>query len=139
MIDGNLKPCPFIRELLTYFTVFGILLLVGIIVFIIVSTVGFGIFIRGEITGTFIEGYHEGYGDFCGDYPNSGIRLRNESYNQDHFYHGDWFYFGNQYKGIDKMIEGQEYKISYHQESRQSDVSASTSIDYWVIDNVEGR
>ena len=37
------------------------------------------------------------------------------------------------------MIEGQEYKISYHQESRQSDVSASTSIDYWVIDNVEDR
>lgn len=92
----------------------------------------------GEITGEFIEGYHEGYGDFCGDYPNSGIRLCNASYNKDHFYRGNWFYFGNQYSGIDKMIVGQEYTIWYHQESRPANTTDSEAIKYFVIDNVKG-
>jgi len=91
----------------------------------------------GEITGIFIEGYHKGYGDFCGDYPSSRIRLSNSTYNEEHFYDGTWFYFGNQYTGIDNMIEGQEYKIWYHQSSRPSDTTSGDDIEYWVIDDIK--
>ena len=91
---------------------------------------------RGEITGVFIEGYHEGYGDLCGQYPESGIRLSNASYNEEHFFPRSWFYFGNQYTGIDKMIKGQQYKIWYHQESRPSDATSGDNIEYWVIDDI---
>lgn len=92
---------------------------------------------NGIIVGEYIEGYHEGFGDFCGQYPNSGIRLRNASYNEEHFFPRNWFYFGNQYKGIDNMIEGERYKIWYHQESRQSDTTSGNMIHYWVIDNIQ--
>ena len=92
---------------------------------------------NGIIVGEYIEGYHEGFGDFCGQYPNSGIRLRNASYNVEHFFPRNWFYFGNQYKGIDNMIEGERYKIWYHQESRPSDTTSGNMIYYWVIDNIQ--
>jgi len=91
----------------------------------------------GQVVGIFIEGYHEGFGEFCGQYPNSGIRFCNETYNKEHFYGGNWFYFGNQYKGIDKMIEGKPYCVWYHQESRPSDTTSGNNIYYWVIDDIK--
>ena len=129
-----------------YISDFGLKLagsIAGISIVIIVFIIFFVPFLspftpRGEITGEFMEGYHEGFGDFCGDYPNSGIRLRNATYNKEHFWgERNWFYFGNQYKGIDEMIKNQKYRIWYHQESRLSDTTSGASIEYFVIDGIK--
>jgi len=119
----------------------------GLFILIISIVVGIFVFIpslnpfipQGQVVGIFIEGYHEGFGDFCGDYPNSGIRFTDTYYNEEHFpFSNDgWFYFGNQYSGIDKMIVGQEYTIWYHQESRPANTTDSEAINYWVVYDVK--
>lgn len=95
---------------------------------------------KGEIVGFFVKGGHHGYGDECGQYPGSWIHFKNATYNKDHWYKhyaNLRTYFGNQFKDIDNMKEGTLYRVWYHEGSRQSDVSASYNIYYWVIDGYE--
>ena len=90
----------------------------------------------GTITGIFIDGSHEGFGEFYGQYPHSSIRLCNDTCNREHFPFSE-YRFGNQYSGIDNMIEGERYKIWYHQNSRPSDTTSGNMIKYWVIDDIK--
>ncbi len=95
---------------------------------------------RGEAFGIFINGSHRGYGDYCGQYPVTWIRLTNASYNKKHWYGESTycdFHFGNQWTDVDKMKYGIEYKIWYHKESRPSDTTSGNNIEYWVIDGFE--
>lgn len=94
--------------------------------------------IRGEITGEFVKATHRGYGDFCGDYPQTTIWLENSTHNQEHFWgERSWFYFGNQYSYVDEMTIGQKYKIWYHQESRPSNTTSGDVFEYFVIDDIK--
>ena len=90
----------------------------------------------GIITGNFVSAEHRGFGDFCGQYPYTRIKLSNYSVEGDYDTIGSIFYFGNQYKDVDKIITGQFIRISYHQESRPSDTTSGNTIYYWVIDNI---
>jgi len=93
---------------------------------------------RGEIIGYFVEGNHDGFGEFCGQYPYSNIKLRNAIYDDEHFMGtGGWFHFGNQYEYIDEMVVGEVYTIHYHQEGRPSDTTSGECVHYWVIDDIK--
>ena len=123
----------------------GILLIVAVVavaIFLSIPSAWNPITPKGEATGIFIDGGHHGFGDFCGDYPGSWIRLKNATWNPKHF-HGENgnvnTYYGNQFKNIDEMEVGVRYKVWYHEESRTSDVSASNQIYYWVVDGVEKK
>ena len=121
-------------------------LILGIVVLVIIGLIALAIFPtmlsfinpftpRGEIIGDFVKGEHEGFGDLCGQYPFTRIKLRNATYNKEHFY-SNTFYFGNQYKNVDSMKIGTQYKLCYHKESRCSDTTSGDTIYYWVIDKI---
>ena len=92
---------------------------------------------RGSITGEFVSATHRGFGDYCGQYPFTSIILKNYSVDGDIDIWDGRFYFGNQFSDVDNLKSGQKIKINYHQESRGSDTTPITNIDYWVIDSIE--
>ena len=92
---------------------------------------------RGSITGEFVRGGHKGFGNTCGSYPSTYIVLKNYTVTGDYELFGNEFYFGNEFSDIDNLKVGQRIKINYHQESRQSDTTPSTTGYYWVIDSIE--
>jgi hypothetical protein len=91
----------------------------------------------GYIIGNFRSAEHDGFGDFCGQYPYTRIVLDNWSISGDYDGWGNRFYFGNQYKDVDELVEGQIVKIYYSERSRPSDATSGGTIFYWVITNIE--
>ena len=92
---------------------------------------------NGTIEGVFISGETEGFGDFCGQYPFTMIKLRNYSIegNYNHW-GGNKFYFGNQWNQISDFKEGDYLRIDWHETSRPADASPGEMIDYYVIDRI---
>ena len=96
---------------------------------------------RGSVTGDFVKGGHKCFGDSCGEYPSSFVRLVNWS-KDSNIYESDVnnklasFHFGNQFEGIDNCAVGQKYKFSFHKESRSADAGGD-DIEYWVLDSIE--
>jgi len=119
-------------------------LIIVIVILVSIFVIPWALTERGNVIGEFVKGGHRGYGDECGQYPFTFVRLKNYSIDGN-IYDYDYnsksgmtsFYFGNQYKDVDNLIVGNRYKFNYHKESRSSDVSAGDMIDYYVLDSIE--
>jgi len=103
------------------------------------------LFMRNCVSGQYVEGYHSGFGEECGQYPVTRILMVDcypvPTVYKDFIWHDDGtptpFVFGNDFKSIENLEKGVYYKICYHQESRIADADASSRIFYWVIDSIE--
>ena len=97
---------------------------------------------RGSVIGVFVEGSHRGYGDECGQYPITRVRLSRWSVSGYEIYGYDVnggtcsFIFGNDYSDVEQLRTGCIYKISYHMEYRSSDTTPITRHGYAVIDEI---
>jgi len=93
---------------------------------------------RGTIEGIYCDGRTEGYGDFCGQYPYTQIKLKNYSISGDYDDWGDGrFYFGNQWVDISKIEKGDRIKIGWHEASRLADSDPGVTVYYYVIDWID--
>jgi len=99
---------------------------------------------RGSVTGEFCKGSHRGFGEFCGQYPFTSIRLRNYSidgeiwdYDINEKSNIASFSFGNQFEDVDVCQVGVVYKFSYHKDSRPSDTTSGDDIEFYVLDSIE--
>ncbi len=125
----------------------------GIIGIIIIIGVLVGVFLmhpsqynpltpKGEIIGEFVNGSHRGYGEYCGQYPVTWIKLKNYTADGKDFYVNEEkvfcdFYFGCNWHDVDKLVKGERYRIWYHEESRPSDTTSGNVGYFWVIDGYE--
>ena len=123
------------------FAIIGIIIVVGVCIgsFLMVSSQYNPLTPKGEAIGEFVNGSHRGYGEYCGQYPLTWIKLKNATVDDKHFYVDENrvycdLYFGCQWTDVDKMVKGEIYKIWYHEESRPSDTSSGYNSYYWVID-----
>lgn len=126
-----------IKEYKPTLLIFTLLMILSISLFAIIHSVF--IVERGSVTGIFVSGYTEDYGDFCGQYPYTRISLRNwtsDGANPFESYYNEFHFFGY-HPEVDDLSIGQTYKFSYHKESRSADSDASETIYYYVIDNIE--
>jgi hypothetical protein len=89
---------------------------------------------RGEIIGEFVNGETEGFGDFCGQYPFTTLKLRNYTVDGEISAWSDRFHFGNQINFLDELIPGVCYVFYYHETSRPADTSPGEMINYYVLD-----
>jgi hypothetical protein len=90
---------------------------------------------RGEIIGEFVSGETEGYGEFCGQYPFTSLKLKNYTVNGEIEPWGNRFHFGNKISYLDDLEPGFVYVFYYHETSRMSDASPGESISYYVLDD----
>ena len=91
----------------------------------------------GEVTGVFIEGGTQDYGELCGQYPETYLILHNYSIDRIQcFNQGSRFFFNNFYPDVDKLVSGHIYRFEYSKGGRSADSDASRWITEYYIESI---
>lgn len=116
-----------------------VVILISFIVILMSFVVYTFFFNTGEVTGVFVKGETQDYGELCGQYPETYLVITNFTINADRIkpsYNGNSFYFDNYYPDIDKLVSGHIYRIEYSKGGRSADSDASQCITEYYIDNI---